>query len=112
MLNTIRDFIQRGRKGYASRDLWSFSNWLSTLIASGLREFKKNCRTYPSDGISWEEWMTTLDEMIECFEEQARSLNNIGGENFMDNWRKRREVQKKKLHRGLELLGKYWWDLR
>ena len=59
-----------------------------------------------------EEWMTTLDEMIECFEEQARSLNNIGGENFMDNWRKRREVQKKKLHRGLELLGKYWWDLR
>ena len=111
MIDKIRDFIQRGRKGYANSDLWSFDNWLSRLIANGLREFKGNCYTYPGDGISWEEWMAILDEMIECFEEQCRSLDNISGEDFLKKWGERREHQRQKLHRGLELLERYYYDL-
>ena len=106
----IRRFIERGRKGYATSDLWSFDNWLSDLIARGLKEFKKDCNTYPSDGISWEDWMKILDEMIECFEEQSRSLENLTGETF-EVYRQRMAYRKQKLSRGFELLERYYFDL-
>ena len=112
MFNRIIDFIQRGRRGYASRDLWQFDNWLSKLIAGGLREFKQNCYTYPGDDMTWEEWMGILDEMIECFEEQNRKIDNIHtSEDFMKLYHKRNKERKKKLHRGLELLELYYFDL-
>ena len=110
MIKAIRRFLERGRKGYCYEDLWSFNNFLSGLIARALREFKVNCHGYPGDGISWEEWMTILDEMIECFEEQTRSLDNVG-QDILERWKERRDVQKRKLHRGLELLEKYYYDL-
>lgn len=110
MIKAIKRFIERGKKGYCYEDLWSFGHWLSELIARGLREFKGNCHTYPGDGITWEEWMATLDEMIECFEEQTRGIDNYHG-NLLELWQKREEQQKVKLHRGLELLEKYYYDL-
>ena len=56
--------------------------------------------------------MLVLDEMIECFEEQSRDIenNNITG-NFLETYNKRLELKKTKLHRGLELLEKYYYDL-
>ena len=111
MIRSIRRFWERGRKGYCFEDLYSFDHWLSKTIARGLREFKQNCHSYPNDIDNWEEWMTVLDEMIECFEKQTRGIGNIGGGDLMERWKKRQENKKIKLHRGLELLEKYWWDL-
>ena len=108
MLRPLLRFIERGRKGYCQEDLWGFDYWLSELIANGLKAFKKNCHGYPSDGISWEEWMKTLDEMIECFEEQRRTYDNILDPSKS---KEHRRARKEKLHRGLELLERYWWDL-
>ena len=111
MIKALLRFIERGRKGYCNEDLWSFDNWLSKIIARGLREFKEVCHTYPNDIDDWEEWIKILDEMIECFEEQTRSIDeNIAGD-FVERWRQRREHQKQKLHRGLELLERYYYDL-
>ena len=112
MFNRIRRFIERGRKGYCYEDIWQFENWLSKLIAGGLREFKQNCCTYPGDDMTWEEWMGILDEMVECFEEQSRKIDNIHRDkDFMELYHKRDEERKKKLHRGLFLLEKYYYDL-
>ena len=112
MFNNIRRFIERGQKGYSFEDLWSFDNWLSDLIARGLREFKQNCHTYPNDIDDWDVWMKTLDEMIECFEEQNREIENLpSGENFISTYKKRMEIKKRKLHRGLELLECWYFDL-
>ena len=110
MLDGIRDFIQRGRKGYATSDLWQFDHWLSALIARGLKEFKQQCHTYPNDLNDWQEWMSVLDEMIECFEEQSRSIDNIEG-NFIETYNLRMDNKRAKLHRGLELLEKHFFDL-
>lgn len=110
MINKIKKFFERGRKGYCYEDLWSFDNWLSGTIARGLREFKEICHSYPNDIDDWDEWMKILDEMIECFEEQARIIDNYSG-NFMEQWRARQEKKREKLHRGLELLEKYYYDL-
>ena len=110
-MKCLRRFIERGRKGYTREDLWSFDNFLSNLIANGLTEFKENCHGYPSKDMTWEEWMSTLDEMIDCFREQTRSMENLTGENLVGAWRKRHECQKEKLHRGLQLLERFWYDL-
>ena len=111
MFDRLRKFIERGKKGYCYEDLWSFDCWLSRAIANGLREFKANCHAYPSEAITWEGWMAILDEMIECFDEQSRGIDNFPEGNFLELWEKRQEHKKQKLHRGLELLGKYYYDL-
>ena len=110
MLRGIRRWLERARKGYCYSDLWSFDHWLSKTIARGLREFKEITYTYPNDIDDWEEWMKILDEMIECFAEQARGIDNLDGD-FMERYKRRQENRKAKLHRGLELLGKYYYDL-
>ena len=111
MFNGLRKFIERGKKGYCYEDLWSFDNWLSKLITNGLREFKSQCHGYPNDLDDWDDWMNILDEMIECFEEQSRNIENLRDGNLLEQLTKRRESQKQKLRRGLELLGKYYYDL-
>ncbi len=110
MIKWLRRFWERGRKGYCYEDLWSFDNWLSKTIANGLREFKAECHGYPNDVDDFDEWLKILDEMIECFEEQPRDIENYSGD-FMERYRKRKALKKKKLHRGLELLEKYYYDL-
>ncbi len=111
MIRTIRRAIERMRKGYCYEDLWQFDSWLSTLIARGLREFKENCHGYPNDIDDWDEWMSTLDEMIECFEELPREIDNHLSGDFMAWYNRRMEVKRQKLHRGFELLEKYYFDL-
>ena len=112
MINRLRKFIERGRKGFTKEDMWSFDNWLSGLIARGLREFKACCHSYPNDLNDWQEWAIILDEMIECFEEQTRGIENLPrGENLLETYNKRMEIKRQKLHRGLELLGRYYYDL-
>ena len=112
MFKGLRKFIERGRKGYCYEDLWSFDEWLSGVIAKGLQEFKAQCHTYPNDCSDWEEWMRILDEMIECFREQVRGIENLPkGKDFMKVYEARMENKKVKLHRGLQLLEKYWYDL-
>ena len=116
MIKEIKRFFERGRKGYCYEDLWQFDNWLSNTIARGLKEFKSNCHSYPSEAVTWEQWMAILDEMIECFEEQVRGDDNIpvksdGKTLDFDVWDKRRAHKREKLKRGLEILGKYYYDL-
>ena len=110
MFESLRKFIERGRKGYCYEDLWSFDNWLSKTIANGLREFKKNCHGYPSEDVTWEGWMTILDEMIECFDEQVRDIENFDVD-MLSCYKERMKNKKVKLNRGLELLEKYYYDL-
>lgn len=110
MFEFIKKFIERGRKGYCYSDLWEFDNWLSSLIARGLREFKQNCYSYPNDIDDWDKWMMVLNEMIDCFEEQSRKIENINN-NFMETYNKRMAIKKMKLHKGLKLLEKYYYDL-
>ena len=111
MIKAIKRFIERGRKGYCYKDLWSFDNWLSKTITRGLREFKENCHSYPSEDITWEGWMKVLDEIIECFEEQTRNGDNFPSGNVVETWRRCQTHKANMLHRGLYLLERYYYDL-
>ena len=115
MIKWLRRFLEYNTKGYCSEDLWSFDNWLSRIIAKGLREFKELTHSYPHDIDDWAEWKKILEEMIECFEEQTHSLDNIlgtpGSLVNLDGYREAYRKKKEKLHRGLELLERYYYDL-
>jgi len=91
--------------------LWSFDFWLGGTIARGLREFKANCHGYPYDIDDWDKWMAILDEMIDCFEEQGRNIDNADIVNFYERYKARQEIKRQKLHRGMELLERYWYNL-
>jgi len=111
MFRALRRFWERGTKGYCYEDMWNFDSWLSATIARGLREFKAATNTYPNDINNWEEWQAVLSEMIECFEEQNRDTSNLPRDNFVEQYQARMANKKQKLHRGLELLEKYYFDL-
>ena len=114
MFRAIRRFIERGRKGYCSEDLWNFDYFLSDFLKRALIDFRKNVHSYPSSDVTWEEWLAIIDEMIDCFAEQNRSIDNVVdelGNLNRDLHIKRFNHKKAKLNRGLELLEKYYYDL-
>ena len=111
IIRWLKRFWERGTKGYCYEDLWEFDHFLSRFLVRALREFKANCHTYPNDIGDWETWQKTLDEMIECFDEQARNIDNLLGVDRIELWNKKLEERKAKIHRGFELLGKYYHDL-
>ncbi len=65
----IRDFIQRGRRGWADSDTWSFEHYLSKIIVEGVKYLKEINHTLPT----WEEGKTEL----ECKNEWDIILNTI-----------------------------------
>ena len=71
--NSIRDkwmrfkgFFQRGKKGYAYYDLWSFDWYLSGVIGKGLKELAEKHTGYPPD-LTDEEWTNILNSMADGF---------------------------------------------
>ena len=79
----IKYFIQRGRKGYSKRDIWSFDRHLSDIIINGLKDLKEIVHASPCgqigvQAISIEEnpendkdlikWKKILDNIIWTFE--------------------------------------------
>ncbi len=63
----IKWFIQRGCKGYADCDVWSFDLYLAGIIIGGLTELRNNNYGHPVD-LNPEEWDSTLREIIAAFE--------------------------------------------
>lgn len=63
----IKWFFQRGWRGWADADIWSFDWYLSRVITSGLKHFKKNLHGHPPD-ITSEEWEKILQKIIDGFQ--------------------------------------------
>lgn len=63
----IVSFIQRGRRGWSSRDTWSFCYYLADVISEGLKHLKKYNHGHPGD-ITEEGWNKVLDHIIKTFE--------------------------------------------
>ena len=66
----IKYFIQRGRRGYSDRDLWSYDFFLASIIGNGLKQLAETTHGWP-------------DSKFETFEEWEAELNKIG-DAFLD----------------------------
>jgi len=67
----IRDFIQRGRRGWANSDIWSFDYYLSKVIAKGLYHLKEHRHSHPGD-LTEGQWVDILNKMINTFKIMRR----------------------------------------
>ena len=103
-------FFERGRKGYAKRDLYNFDMYLAGVISGGLEEYLKWHHGYPclhqkEECNCEEEFRMALENMIEGF----RSVNQLEEPLDRDEY----DNVKLKIDKGLELFQKYFnnlWD--
>ena len=105
-------FIQRGYRGYADCDLWSFDDYLDVVLSNALKDFSELNNSYPAikGAKTSREWKRVLKEMAEGFEDMAyyNSEGMLKDKNYQ-GWKK----ADKKHKQSLKLLIKWWrhlWD--
>jgi hypothetical protein len=121
-LNDPSDFVdaehleehrtQRADRGWSEQDFWNFNSYHSWMMISVLERFKTGVG-YPG-GMTWDEWMAILDEMIDGFKADIMITDMIGYEpeihESYDEWS---ALLQAKLDRALTLFVKYYqtlWD--
>jgi hypothetical protein len=118
----VPNYFERAYYGVGHADVWSFDNYLSSVILRGLKQLKKYkhgipCDIYEKynnqkltpkqkDKLAIKEWDTKLDIMIRGFEiipklyeDEAMKSSNI------------REGYIYEFERGMDLFKKYYFDL-
>jgi len=68
MFRAIREFIQRGRRGYSRQDAWNINTHIARILVGALTQIKNEGVGYPSDCQRREEWEAELQLMINGFE--------------------------------------------
>lgn len=113
MPKEIKWFIQRGRRGYADCDLWSFDSYLSKIIYTGLSQLKEHQHILPlwEEGMSEEDakkrWHHVLDEIIWAYK---RLYDCVDGE---AKYMMISDEEQKRINRGVKLFTKHFhsfWD--
>jgi len=128
MFKSIKSFIQRGKRGYADSDWYSFHSYLTDIIIPNIRKLKDNVHGCPGD--LWDEsaknnethkWTEILEEIAQGFE-AAKFLDGYGYHKWvpLPEGGSKLEIDTeslnnayKKMTRGMELFGKYYinlWD--
>lgn len=79
--NDFRWFIQRGRRGYADCDLWSFDTYLADVISKGVIHLRDTTHGYPMD-LSEDKWTEILTTISEGFSQDKFSHNGFDNEKF------------------------------
>lgn len=117
LFNSIKWFIQRGRRGYADCDVWGFDEYLNGVILEGLKRLQKDKYGYPGSLKNPEQWTKILQEMIDGFEayqaisEHTYKYLNSDGEREYNHEHTQKLYQKHQ--KGLKLFVKYYsalWD--
>jgi len=139
MFKKIKYFIQRGRKGYSTFDLYSLSYYLADLISNALKEFKENefmgipTRIYEeskeNEKVALKKWNKILDKIIDTFETVKKITESeviyipTDTPNFKEARESFRKLAKelpaklltykeaKKYEEGFDLFKKYFLDL-
>ncbi len=135
----IRDFIQRGRRGWADSDTWGFCDYLSNVILGGLKHLKKHkhgtpvtinpkTKEYDYDEKRWDEIM---NKMIYTFETSKKILDNYPKNDWFytptKEWNKQKSLRDKfsdgklmyvmtkkeclKYEKGFKLFQEYFYSL-
>ena len=65
----MRTFLQRGSRGYADSDVWSFDYYLRDILAGGLKELARG-GSYPvsKEIDTYEKWQYALESNAKRFE--------------------------------------------
>ena len=100
----VKWFLQRGRRGFSDRDIWSFDYYLAKVIHEGTKRLKENKSGYPSD-MTEEDWDQILGKISNGF---GRLLEFSEDPELWDDKKVMAEIEE-----GKQLLVKYFeslWD--
>ncbi|MGF6375032.1 hypothetical protein M2140_000066 [Clostridiales Family XIII bacterium PM5-7] len=119
----VRKFFERGLYGYSYGDLYNFDSYLAKIISNGVKEFNEGRAGYPCS-ITDEEWSEILEEISDCFYRGIEENGFYKNENELfapfgsdenEKWFEEEmhldKVRGGDIERGLELLGKWFWNL-
>lgn len=109
--STAHHFVQRGSRGYADSDIWSFDDYIQRVLTGGLKELSKNPLGYPDiDGMTHKKWKETLKKMQSGFQ----AVIDYEDKGFLkDKGFKKMKLVYKEREESLKLLIKYFgalWD--
>jgi hypothetical protein len=66
LYDEVKWFIQRGRRGYSDRDVWSIDWYITSWMLQALEQLKRDTHGHPI-GMSKHSWDTRLDLMVNAF---------------------------------------------
>ena len=106
----FRNFVHRGRYGYAYVDVWNFCDWYPRVAAEALRYLAHHSSGYP--GVEpWEtpdKWKRYLLEFAEelqtCADAQDIDFNN----SMNEYWKIAEPMFMGKVEKDQEVIDKYW----
>jgi hypothetical protein len=123
LFRKIKSFYQRGKRGWADEDTWSFYSYLCDMIVPALRYLKDNCHGCPDayynqhrENDECHKWKDVLETMAQGFEaakylETLQFMKLEDGKFIFDENANRNAVNKMKV--GLELFAENFinlWD--
>jgi hypothetical protein len=94
-LHNIKFYLKHG---FAEHEVWDLGDHMIRWLLPRLKVFRNNVNSYPSSGMTYQEWIEVLDDIIWSFEHK----DEIGDQEIT-----------KRIYKGYELFGKYWeclWD--
>ena len=100
----IYAFFQRGKRGWAYSDTWSFDNYLSKVISEGVSHLKKNTCGRPPH-LSEKKWDIILDDIVFAFDYNYKKMYEISIKSTDEDLRREKK--------GMKLFIKYFnnlWD--
>lgn len=111
LINKIKWFIQRGKRGYSDEDIWSLDNYLMEWLPKALRQLAKHHIGYPAK-LTDKKWTAILNEMANGFEAIDKNDNlYFEGKINIDDCIKGEDLAIKQLSKTLELFKKHFRDL-
>ena len=115
--NNVLNFIQRGKRGYGHKDLWSADNYMASVIAGVLKSYAKNKHGVGYPYINGTE---SVDEAFEAMQKDylkhAVIFEEYGknGLAWDDNWKSEfGGVSEEEIKQSLIWLSEVWtglWD--
>lgn len=110
LINEIKWFIQRGRRGYSDQDVWSFDYYLTDVISGGLRHLAKHHYGYPSK-LTDKKWVKILNSIADDLSKPYIANEDVDLPH--DEWKKNLEEANKVQQKALKLFIKHfnnYWD--
>jgi hypothetical protein len=111
-IQEVKWFVQRGRRGYADCDLWSFDHYLAGMISVGLKDFRNRMHSHPGQ-LTVEAWDKILDEIAEGFDAANKIISDDLPWDPQDHtvFEKAHEAAMCKFFNGMELMKSYFFHL-
>jgi hypothetical protein len=112
LIDEVRYFIQRGRRGYSDRDVWGWYSHHSRMMVGVIQYLRKHKHGYPL-GLTPAKWSKALAIMEKGFQSVIDEENDYHSYKNLSKaeYRKLIFIRQRTLMLGLKYFRKYYYNL-